>query len=82
MVVDGYHLPAIYNQINPPKSEAPHVTPVRMVTINKSLAFHFQMISVSKKNRIVDQLLLPLVVVNNKNVAVLEKLDLTKRMWL
>ena len=25
----GYHLPAIYNQIIPPKSEATHVTPVR-----------------------------------------------------
>ena len=24
----GYHLPAIYNQIIPPKSEATHVTPV------------------------------------------------------
>ena len=27
--VQGYHLPAIYNQIIPPKSEATHVTPVR-----------------------------------------------------
>ena len=25
----GYHLPAIYNQIIPPKSEATHATPVR-----------------------------------------------------
>ena len=25
----GYHLPAIYNQIIPPKSEATYVTPVR-----------------------------------------------------
>ena len=25
----GYHLPAIYNQIIPPKSEPTHVTPVR-----------------------------------------------------
>ena len=25
----GYHLPAIYNQIIPPKYEATHVTPVR-----------------------------------------------------
>ena len=25
----GYHLPAIYNQIIPPKSEATHMTPVR-----------------------------------------------------
>ena len=25
----GYYLPAIYNQIIPPKSEATHVTPVR-----------------------------------------------------
>ena len=27
--VQGYHLPAIYNQIFPPKSEVTHVTPVR-----------------------------------------------------
>ena len=25
----GYHLPTLYNQIIPPKSEATHVTPVR-----------------------------------------------------